>query len=235
MKKIVALILLFFAFTFAFAQERTIEIDYTVDYLIPNRKKGTKDTISIGFNKDGKYLWTNYNNLAQDFARSVVKNPELAAKANTNIVFDTEKGDLIMAFNIESNTMYFNMDLGMILPINANEANEESFVLISNQLIDKETVNGKELEVYEIYPENKPNDKISMIADNDYPVNNSLIFGKLFEIIFRVISNDSEIPTNFPTGLITQLKVDSEIMLEAIKINPTKKTIKLNYSLEIKE
>jgi len=72
MKKIPILLLVFFV-SYTYSQEKIIEIDYTVDYLIANNKRQSMDTISIGYSKNGKYLWTDYNELAQEFYISLFK------------------------------------------------------------------------------------------------------------------------------------------------------------------
>ena len=63
------------------AQQLTLKIDQTVDYVIQNSRKGN-DTITIGYSESGRYLWTNSKSLAKDLGRSIFrKNPDLLKDA----------------------------------------------------------------------------------------------------------------------------------------------------------
>lgn len=217
----------------SFSQEKTIEIDYFVDYVIPSKRQTTTDTISIGFNKDGKYLWTNYNKLALDLAKSLIKNSsEDYSKAKSNIIYDTEEGSLLLTFEFNKNFIFFNLNLDSFLPFSESD---ESFNLITEDIGETMKVLDREVNIYNIFPDDKPEEILTIATDIDYKVNNSAIFKKFFEIAFRKSGMEDNNLPQFPDGLILKIIETENTLLEAIKISDKKKTIKINYSLKITE
>ncbi|WP_299123239.1 hypothetical protein [uncultured Winogradskyella sp.] len=216
----------------SYGQEKSIEIDYVVDYEIPSKRNSTVDTISIGFNKDGKYIWTNHNALALSLAKSLVKNSSQDySKAESDLILDTEEGILTLIFKLDRNIIFFSLSLETFLP----NSNEEDLDLITEDSGEIITVLEKEIAVYNMFPSNKPEDVISIATDKAFNVNNNLIFKKFFEIAFKKSGfSDNSAPT-IPSGLIMKIMEDGNTMIEAVKVDNTKKTIKINYSFKITE
>jgi hypothetical protein len=232
MKKIAALFI--FITAFSYAQETTIHIDYTVDYAVPSKRKKTVDTISIGFNKEGKYLWTNYNELAVGLAQSLFKDRSKDfSSAKSNIIYNTETGSLILLFELDDNDIYFNLKIDNFLPGIGN--NDESLTLITEEVGETIEVLGKDVEVYNMFPSNDPEDVITIATDKDYEVSNNQIFKKLFEIAFQSDDINTELTPDVPDGLILKIIEKDKTMIEAIRVNDKKKTIKINYSFKITE
>lgn len=226
----------FFCCIFSFSQEKSIEIDYVVDYVVPSENNTTVDTISIGFNKNGKYLWTNYNELALGLAKSMLKNSsEDFVDAKSNIIFNTEDGTLTLAFELDKNFIYFNLSLDSFIPGNESNEDESSLDLITEDTGETMTILGKDMKAYNLFPSSNPDDTITMATDVDYKMNNNQIFKKIFEIAFQKSGLNNETMPNIPSGLIMKIVEKDKTILEAIKVYNKKKTIKINYSFKITE
>ncbi len=235
MKKIFTLLLVL-CFTFGYAQEKKITINHTVEYLIPSKRKNTTDTISIGFDKNGKYLWTDSKSLAKDLGKSIFKgNNELLNSAELNIILDTEKMIVILFFKSGENEMYMNLELSKIVPIPQNSENQEQFELISENT--KETINiaNRKAVIYDIYPSNEVNEVISIAFDESIAIDNNKLFKKFFELVFASEGSSSLFGMDFPNGLMMHVSNNGEVMMEANKVDTKTKTININYSFKISE
>jgi len=234
MKKL--LILFLFISAVSFSQEKVIELDYFVDYVVPGKRQKNTDTITIGFNKDGKYLWTNYNKLALNLAKSLVKDSSKDyTKAESNIIYDTEEGTLLMTFEFDNNLIFFNLNIDSFLPKTNNNDKDESLDLITEDIGETTEVLGREVDMHNIFPSDKPNDVLTIATDKEFNVNNTAIFKKLFEIAFmkKGIKNDN-LP-EFPEGLIMKIIIEENTLIEAINVDNTKKTLTINHSFKITE
>lgn len=217
-------------------QQKTVEIDYIVDYAIPSNRNQTIDTISIGFNKEGKYLWTNYNALALSLAKSMIKNTsEDYSNAKSNIIYDAEEGTLLLTFEFNKNIIFFNLNLDSFFPYTGSSENDERFNLITEDVGETIELLGKDVKVYNMYPSDKPNDVLTIATDQDFEVNNNLIFKKIFELMFQKLGSKKEEMPEVPNGLIMKVIEKEKTMIEAIKVDNTKKTININYSFKITE
>ena len=217
----------------SYSQEKSIEIDYLVDYSVPSKRNNTIDTVSIGFNKDGKYLWTNYNKLVLNLAKSLLKNSsEDYTKAETNLILNTEEGILTLIFELKDNIIFFKLDIDSFLPNNGNDDNLDLITQVSDEKI---TVLEKEVAVYNIFPKNNPKDVLSIAVDKTINVNNNLIFKKFFEIAFQKSGLKDNTFPNVPNGLIMTLSDKNKTLIEATKVDKNKRTIKFNYNFKITE
>ena len=232
MKKIPILFLLFTSF--AFSQEKTVDIDYIVDYVVPKKRALPADTISIGFNKDGRYVWTNYNKLALGLARSLIKNSsEDYTKAKSNIIYDTKDGSLLLTFEFKENLIFFNLNIETFLP--PSPESDSGLGLITEDVGETIEIIDREANLHNIFPGDQPNDVLTVATDQEYKVNNSKVFKKLFEIAFGMSDLTDDSTPQIPEGLILKVIEKERTLLEAIKVNTTKKTIKINYSFKITE
>ena len=223
--------------TFCFAQEKAITIDYTVKYLIP--KKGNSsatDTITVGFEKDGKYIWTNSKSLAKDLGRSILRrNNQLLEESELAIIYDTENASLMMCFKSGKNEFFMNFELSAIIPGPMPRDGEEEFELISENTKETISIAGRKATFYDVYPSHKEGEALSLAVDESTKVNNNLLFKKFFELMFASEDNSKMLGFNIPDGLIMKVENKGETMIEAHKVDTTQKTININYSFKIKE
>ncbi|WP_111683715.1 hypothetical protein [Winogradskyella tangerina] len=235
MKKFLALSILFFV-VFGHAQEKSIEIDYTVEYLIPKRLSSAVDTVKVGFDKDGKYLWTDSDFLAKDLARSVFEgNDTLLENAELNIVLDTENLTMMLFFNSGKNEMYMNVEISNFFPVQPLGEESKEFELIAEPTGETKTILNKAIEVYEVFPSNDPNDSVNFGFDNTIEVNNAKLFERFFSLIFAAEDKLKLKSIDFPNGLILSISDDGETILEANSIDTKTKTISLIHSFKITE
>ncbi|WP_299333900.1 hypothetical protein [uncultured Psychroserpens sp.] len=235
MKKIYTLIVLLFV-AFGYSQEQKITIDYTVDYIIPNNRKGTADTITIGYSKNGKHLWTNSEYLAKDLGKSMFKsNSKMMENADLDIIYDSENSILIMHFESGKNDMFINMDLETLMTKQISFNEDDEFELISENTKESIDVAGHKTTIYDLYPSNKPSDIISVAFDESIEIQNNTLFKSLFELIFAAEGSANLLGMNLPNGLIMKATNKGNTMIEAYKIDTRKKTININYSFKITE
>lgn len=236
MKKTLLLIVTLFV-SLVYSQEKTIVLDYVVDYVIPNKKKQTKDTISIGYEKTGKYLWTNYKELANEFSKALFKNNSktVLANSNSNLILETETADIIFAFESDKNVMFFKVNLNTIIPIKNNDAMNEDIVLISEKTDQTTNILNKEYKNYALYPNTEPQSKIFATFDENLPVDNNILFQKFLELMIQKTNSEGSISSNLPKGLILKITDGNSSLIEAIKVHKVKKTININYSFKVKE
>lgn len=235
MKHILTLILFLFVF-FGYAQERTITIDYTVDYLIPNKRKNTSDTISVGFSKDSKYIWTNSKSLAKDLGRSMFRrNPEILDNADLGIIYDTEKAVIMMCFQSGKNQLFFNFEISTFLPYPQANNTAEEFELLSDNTHETINIADREATNYNIYPSNKESDLMTVAFDESISIQNTQLFNKIFELMFESNLGSSLLRIHIPDGLIMKVSNKGETMIEAYKVDTSTKTININYSFKITE
>ncbi|MFP4846361.1 hypothetical protein [Winogradskyella sp. PE311] len=228
--------LLILAIASSYAQEKKITIDYTVEYLIPKKNKTETDTVSIGFEKNGRYLWTNSEYLAKDLGRSIFRGKEQLLKdAEIGIILDTEKLTITLCFSSGENEIYMNVALNTIIPIpNSNNASE-SFELLSEPTGEMIKVVNREAEIYTVFPSNKPDDTIYFALDKEFKVDNTKLFDNFLSLFFAAEENAEMKASNFPNGLILNILDDGKSVIKAHKIDTKKKTITLNHSYKITE
>ncbi|MDG5493060.1 hypothetical protein [Psychroserpens sp. SPM9] len=234
--KALILPLLIFSFFFGNSQETKIQIDYTVDYIVPSERRKTNDTVSIGYSKSGKFVWTDSKKLAQSLARNMFKNnPELLDNADLYVIYNAEDALLMMCFESGKNKLFFNVELSKLVPGPdiIDESNE--FELISESTNESITILDKKAAIYDIYPSHKETDIVTMAFDESIKIDNTQLFKNLFQIMFASEGNSGLLGINIPEGLIMKVSSKRETILEAIHVDTTPKTININYSFKITE
>lgn len=231
------LIVLIFLVSFSYSQEKKIEIDYVVDYVIPNKRKQSKDTISIGYDKDGKYLWTNYREFTKEFTNAFLQNSgetEIPG-SNSNLILETKTTDIF--FNFEGNdiALFFKVNLNTFIPVDKSDAINDHVVLVSEKTDRTSSIINSEFMDYALYADKEPESIIYANFDEDLPVNNNFIFQKFLELMMKKTDSEGSITTNLPKGLILKINDGNTTMLEAIKIHKEKKVIDINYSFKVTE
>lgn len=236
MKKLIVLLFIL-GTSLNYSQENTIEIDYIVDYLIPNKKKQTTDTISIGYDKSGKFLWTDYTELAKTFSKKLFKNNSEAILANSksNLILETETTQLFFSFKSDDNIIFFKLNLNAFIPINQNDALNENIVLVSEKTEQTTNILNNDYTDYALYPDNEPESKIYATFDETLPVDNNFLFHGFLELMLQKTSSKGSISSNLPKGLILKISDGNVNLIEAIKVTKGKKTIHINYSFKVTE
>ncbi|MEH6535483.1 MAG: hypothetical protein V7719_03755 [Psychroserpens sp.] len=220
----------------SYAQENTITIDYTVDYVVPNKRKQTVDTLTVGYTKSGRYIWTDSKSLAKDLGKSIFRrNPELLETADLGIIFDTEEGILMMCFESGKNKLFFNLELSTIIPDTMTLDEDEEFELVSESTGEQITLLDKTATVYDIYPSNKVSEAISVAFDESVSINNNQVFKKIFEVVLASEGSSGMLGLVIPEGLIMRVTENERTLLEACNIDSTTKKIHINYSFKITE
>lgn len=235
MKNIVIIFLLITSLSFA--QETVIDIDYVVDYAIPNNRNESIDTVSIGFNKSGKYLWTNDEVLTKEFGKSVfLGGANNLNDSDFNIIYDVEANQFIILFSFGKSVIYANLDVETIIPLNKEDGFDDNFNLISELISDQEKLLSQSCSIYELYPESEPEDKLNILVANNLDCKNNVFFSKFVGLMLKMTSSKGEITTELPDGLILKaFDKDGSTLMEAVKIDDNKKTININYSFKITE
>ncbi|MGS2727807.1 hypothetical protein ACU8DI_14445 [Psychroserpens sp. BH13MA-6] len=235
MKNLVTLSILLLCVA-GFSQEQSISIDYTVDYLIPNRRQQAMDTVSVGYQKDGKYIWTNSNALAQDLGKSIFRrNPELLENADLAIIYDTENALLMMCFLSGENEIFFKFEISNFLPPIPQDGDMDSYELISENTGEVIEVLDYKSTVYDIFPSNKETDIMTVAFNNDLKVKNKQLFKKIFQMILSSQMGSEVVDVDIPEGLIMKVTNKGKTMLEAYHVETSTKTININYSFKITE
>ena len=236
MKKIILLFAVL-CYTLSSAQQNlNIELDYTVDYLIPNKKKQQKDTLTIGFDKTGRYLWSNYDGLSDLFTKEIFRTKDIAEKnVQTNVIYDSKTVSLILQVKVKDSYMFFSIKIDDLMPEDASEAFDDAMVLMSSKTGENLELMGNQYPTYSVFPSNKPDDIIEISLDESIPINNNALFKEFIEIMLLKTKSKGKIDLDLPNGLILSIREKDKFELEAIRINKTKKKIQLNHNFQITE
>ncbi|MEL6813080.1 MAG: hypothetical protein AAFP76_17295, partial [Bacteroidota bacterium] len=92
-------LLLFFVAGLGFAQSEQVVFDYTVTYKVPSKKRRTVDTVSIGFTKNGQYIFTDSKLIAKDFAADVFGGAGANGPGNSAILYNASTADLHFSYD----------------------------------------------------------------------------------------------------------------------------------------
>ncbi|MCH2196120.1 hypothetical protein [Kordia sp.] len=230
-------IVAFFATSFVIAQQDTLSatFDYEVSYEIKDRTKGT-DTIKVAFDKSGRYLWTNYSKIADGYSFMFLK-PKNENLPNflSSIIYDTQSTKFYISIYNKELSFFMKVDLLSMVPKSPQEINEP-INLIADKSSETIPVLNKERTIYKIYPSSEPEEKnkLDVVFDVSYPVNNNIVFGGLFNTMF-ISDNELSVKMDLPQGIILYVAEKNKPLLKAISIKKISRTITINNTLEIKE
>lgn len=217
------------------AQSEEFQIDYVVDYLVPNKNQ-VMDTVSVGFAKDGKYLWTNYEGLAKELAGGIGNNLTLQKNAS-NLIYNSETGKVNLVVKLEGLEMYMGVDIASLLPgaNSENSINENVQIDFKSNNINW-TIDGKEYPTFDIYADIEPNESFSMGIDISRAVNNTYLFNNFLQLMLKATLSNGTISTKLPNGIILGIKdqAGNEI-ISAIRVENSTKKISLTNSFKISE
>lgn len=239
MRSVLHILIILFISKFTYAQETKITIDYTVDYAILTAEEKPKDTISIGFSKDGKYLWSSAPQLVKSLSGAVfntVRNKGLIENGKSNIILNTEENKVILFLTYGENEFFMNLKIPDLLASDDIEFKAtKEFELLSEKTGEETKILNRKGIIYNIFPSNKPEDKIAIAFDESLKVDNNQIFSNIFRIIMASESNEKINGLVIPEGLILQIFEKDKAVLEAINIDTTKKTLTINQSFKISQ
>ncbi|RZN83196.1 MAG: hypothetical protein EVB11_05625 [Winogradskyella sp.] len=236
MKKTI-LILLIFCVSVSYTQERSIEIDYVVDYAVPNKRTQSMDTVSIGFNKDGKFLWTNASVLAKKLADTkFMSKASNSENSEINLLYNTINNKILFSIIFGDNEIYANMDMASIIPINSENSFDEDISFMITPLNQKESMFEREVSVFELYPQEESNEGLRIILDENLYCNNNVFTSGFISLMLKMTSSTGDIKFDIPNGLFLKAyDLNDNLLIEAINIDTDKKTIKINYNFQIEE
>lgn len=231
MKNLFYLVLVLF-FTSSYGQSKEITLDYTVTYQVPNAKKNTIDTVSVSYNKEGTYLYTNARFLIDTFSTSVFKSGNVDfSKSTSNIIYDSHNTDVYMYLDFQGNVIYMKMNLDAVIPT-TSDSFDENIKVITEKATENDFILNKSYPKYLVYPENEPQSILEMVVDEDLSVNNNLILSKFFELMLTKTKSEGSIEMDIPEGLILSVSSNGTYMIKAFEVE--KKPIKINLSHSFK-
>ncbi|MFT5890227.1 MAG: hypothetical protein ACI9Y7_000317 [Dokdonia sp.] len=219
------------------SQSHEFKIDYTVKYLVEN-KQGSKDTVSIGFEKNGKYLWSDYKGIVREFASKVLNDDNDIPSGSSNIIYSSADGKLYIILDIDAFKMTLDTEIAALLPGgNANNSMNEKAELKHEKSNQNFMFDGKKVDVYKIFPNTEPQNEIYMAIDTSYSLDNNFLFQNFLNIMLNATSSKGEIKINIPNGIILSMTGPSsdKMLIEAISVDTKSRKISLNNSFKISE
>ncbi|WP_074408062.1 MULTISPECIES: hypothetical protein [Aquimarina] len=224
----------FFVLTSVSSFSQKIVIDYFVDYEIETKNK--KDTITIGFSKNGDYLYTDSDALVESFQRSVFKSRNADIKnSEMHIVFDIKKQFVYFLMTFDKNEFFMKMNVNDFIP---SVKDKSPFDGVSQFIFEKTEDNiqieNKDYNIHQLYPDNEPEEKIKIVCSKDMKFNNSILLNSIYKMMSG--SNISEdIKTPKINGVILYLANKNKTLIKAVKTDSNPKTLDINFSYKITE
>lgn len=220
------------------SQSHEFTIDYTVKYHIDNAKKGVKDTITIGFEKNGKYIWSNYKGLAAEFASEVMPGLGSIPEGASNFVYASESNKFYMAVFLGPLNMMMDMDIAIAMQGTFSEDDKfnEKIVLESRQTSNMFSFNGGKYPTYEVYADVEPDGVMTFAVDESKEMNNSALLMSFIQLMISATESSGDIQGELPEGIILSIMDDEgKPLLEAIDVDTKPRKISLNNSFKISE
>lgn len=237
-KAITLLCLLLSSWAWSQSQSHEFTIDYTVKYLI-NTKKGTKDTVTIGYEKNGKYLWSDYNGLVKEFASTFMKDDNGILSGSSNIIYSSIDGKLYMIMDLGPLKMTLDTEIAVMLSgANSNNSIDEEAELKSEKTDQDFILNDQKINIYKIYSDLDPHNHMNMAIDTSRSVDNNFLFQNFMNLMLNATDSTGDVKINLPNGIIlsiTEPTNNNNTVLEAISINETPLKISINNSFKISE
>lgn len=239
MKKILSICcLVLSSYVWGQSQNHEFTIDYTVKYLVDNAKKGTKDTVTVGFEKNGKYLWSDYKGIVREFTSKVLKDDSDIPSGSSNIIYSSADGKLYIILGIDAFKMTLDAEIATLLSNgNANSSMNKKTELKHEKSNKDFMFDGKKVAVYKIFPDTEPQNEIYMAIDTSYSLDNNFLFQNFMNIMLNATSSRGEIKINIPNGIILSMTgpTSDKKIIEAISVHTKPRKISLNNSFKISE
>ena len=222
----------------SFAQSKTIDLNYKVQYEFTNKNK--LDTLEIRFNKEGTYLYTDNDYLAKDLARSIYSASRNSQyETQIDIILDVKDDFVFINFEGGKNRIYFQMDINDFLPKSNSPVssidsiiNTKEISIICEKTAETTIFNGKEYPFYRIYPDAEADKPILVAFDTSKEFTINTLFNSL---VSKVIASSNERikPAKIQEGIIIEVKDhNNKTLIRALEIKDELKSISINYSFK---
>ncbi|WP_159025572.1 hypothetical protein [Aquimarina sp. Aq78] len=211
-----------------------IVIDYFVDYEIETKKK--KDTITIGFSKNGDYLYTDSDALVKNFQRSVFKRRDADIKnSEMHIVFDIKQQFVYFLMSFDKNEFFMKMNVNDFIPSTRDKSPFDGITqFILEKTEDNIQIENTDYNIHQLYPDNEPEEKIKIVYSEDMKFNNSILMNSIYTMLSGSnVSEDIKIPKI--NGVILYLASKNKTLIKAVKTDSNPKTLDINFSYKITE
>lgn len=220
------------------SQNHEFTIDYTVQYLINNNRKAESDTITIGFEKNGKYLWSDYKGLSEQFATEIMPSIGSIPEGASNFVYASEINKFYMAIYLGPLNLTMDMDIALALQGNFNDSDQfnDNIVLESRKISETFKLDGKEYPEYEVYADIEPDSAMTFAVDESKEMNNTSLFMNFIQLMISTTQSSGNIQGEMPNGIILSIIDDKGITaLKAINVDTNPRKISINNSFKISE
>lgn len=237
MTKFFTVLLIIAFYAIGVSQTTKIKLDYTVTYEIPNVKKGN-DTITISFDKKGRYFLSQDAFLSKSLAQRFFKTkPKLIENAKMTILLDVS--EKIIYLNLLSNKthIFFQIDLDDFLPNKSpldtlNNDNEASLVFEKTK--EKITLDNTNYNLHKLYPSNEANEPLFIGFNKSMKFDMKWMLNLAINEVSRKKNINMSNDLKTENGIIMFVKDDKKVLLKAISISEKSKTIEFNNSFTIK-
>ncbi|WP_024768726.1 hypothetical protein [Aquimarina macrocephali] len=220
--------------TSASSFSQKIVIDYFVDYEIETKKK--KDTITIGFSKNGDYLYTDSDALVKNFQRSVFKRRDADIKnSEMHVVFDIKQQFVYFLMTFDKNEFFMKMNVNDFIPSTRDKSPFDGITqFILEKTEDNIQIENTDYNIHQLYPDNEPEEKIKIVYSEDMKFNNSILMNSIYTMMSGSnASEDIKIPKI--NGVILYLASKNKTLIKAVKTDSNPKTLDINFSYKITE
>ena len=237
-KSLICSICILVSITNLMAQEVDVTFDYEVTYVVPNAKKNTTDTLKIQLDKQGHYLFMESPSMGLNLARGVFPNPNMdLSNAECSFLLDTQRMLIYFNFRLDDTVMFLQMDVEPFIPTDRSPIGDSSaaFNLISEKRSEKIQVGDASYNAYMLFPETEPDEPITMVIDEQRPVDNIAIIHKAFTLMMEKTQSTTQFNLDVPNGLIMAIGLKDEMLIRAIEAKDVTTKINIQHSFNIKE
>ncbi|MBT8262884.1 MAG: hypothetical protein KJO05_08690 [Bacteroidia bacterium] len=235
MNKALIFLLLLGSGFYGCGQDLSVSMDYKVVYEIPAPMRNSADTISISFDTEGKYLYSDAKLLGDDLGRSVFKNPNTdLSPAESSFVLDTKNMEVYFDYSLNRNSIFFKMDIESLIPADEDPFEGNVEIIMEKTEYDVE-IAGSSYPSFLLYPDNEPEEPLTLAIDTSRPVDNSIVLNAFIQLMLRKTDSKGSMSINIPKGLILGIYTANSIMMEAISVENVATTINISHQFTINE
>ncbi|PRX53226.1 hypothetical protein [Flagellimonas meridianipacifica] len=211
----------------SFSQDINFELDFSAVYWAPK----SNDTIRISVGNNGRYIFTDSEEVAKSFGSITRRFQPAGGKENADLklLFDLKTIFMLMEVKIGQNTVLANVDLNQFMKKGKSIDSATVRKMSATPTALKIENNGKKYKLYGVAPDNKPDDLIYMAFNEKYPVDYDTYFSKL------MTSATGELfSIDIPSGLLVHVEDSKgEIILELLSIKKKKQKGSANIQLKL--
>ena len=195
-----------------FGQNFDFELDYKATYLIENSNK----TITIMVGDNGKYLYSDSKELIEKIRPlfKVFGNFNSELESSSQVLMDMSTSFMLLKVKVDENTVWAHANLENIISRGRKIPDGSKIKLVSAPLDEFITINNKEYRLYNVFPEDKPNDILIMAFDTDYKLDYNTYFNKIMSY-----STNDNVKIDLPNGILVYVKEKSgKVLLKLLEI-----------------